>query len=128
MTSIINLRKIKLILMMSVMLLVSIQVGYLSPKPAYAASSLIQNDVFWKDTSNNNIYSQGGGILKIGNTYYWYGVKYNGAVTYANSPTAKNSDTSFNAITIYSSTDLATWTFRGNAVIAGAAGTTFEPA
>ncbi|MFD0671117.1 family 43 glycosylhydrolase [Cohnella sp. GCM10027633] len=128
MTQKINLRKIKLFLMISAMLLASIQGAYLSPKPAYAASSLIQNDVFWKDTSNNNIYSQGGGILKVGNTYYWYGVKYNGAVTYANNPTSKNSDTSFNAITIYSSTDLSTWTFRGNAVVAGAAGTTFEPA
>ncbi|SFB26436.1 hypothetical protein SAMN05216312_10592 [Cohnella sp. OV330] len=96
-----NFRKIKLFLMISAMLLVSIQAAYLSPKPAYAASTLIQNDVFWKDTSNHNIYAQGGGILKVGNTYYWYGVKYNGAVTYANNPTSKNSDTSFNAITIF---------------------------
>ncbi|QGQ96069.1 beta-xylosidase [Paenibacillus psychroresistens] len=95
--------------------------------PVSASSQVIQNDVFWKDTAGNNIYSQGGGILKVGSTYYWYGVKYNGAVTYANNPTSKNSDTSFNAITLYSSTDLAHWTFVGNVITAGATGTTFDP-
>ena len=75
----------------------------------------MQNDVFWKDTSGNPIYSQGGGVLKVGDTYYWYGAKYNGAVTYYNNPAAgKNSDTSFNAITAYSSTDLVHWKFEGN--------------
>src|SRR3954451_18430350 len=85
---------------------------------AYAAESpQIQNDVFWKDTSGNPIYSQGGGVLKVGSTYYWYGVKYNGAVSYYNNPAGgKNSNSSFNAITIYSSSDLANWKFEGNAV------------
>lgn len=85
--------------------------------PEVTASATIQNDVFWKDTSGNPIYSQGGGVLKVGSTYYWYGVKYNGAVTYYNNPAAgKNGNTSFNAITIYSSTDLANWKFEGNAM------------
>lgn len=87
-----------------------------SPNPAGPA---VQNDVFWKDTSGNPIYSQGGGVLKVGNTYYWYGAKYNGAVTYYNNPSAgKNSDTSFNAITAYSSTDLVQWKFEGNVMTA----------
>jgi hypothetical protein len=76
----------------------------------------IHNDVFWKDTSGTPIYSQGGGVLKVGDAYYWYGVKYNGAVTYASKPTALNSDTGFVAVTIYSSKDLATWKFEGNAL------------
>ena len=50
---------------------------------ACARAAIITNDVFWKDTSGNNIYSQGGGVFKFGNTYYWYGVKYAGAVQYA---------------------------------------------
>ncbi len=79
---------------------------------------LIHNDVFWKDTSGTPIYSQGGGVLKVGNTYYWYGVKYNGAVTYAANPNSSNSDTAFVAVTIYSSTDLATWKFENNALTA----------
>lgn len=79
---------------------------------------LIHNDEFWKDTTGTPIYSQGGGVLRVGTTYYWYGVKYNGAVTYAAKPTSSNSDTAFVAVTIYSSTDLTTWKFENNALTA----------
>ncbi|GHG41616.1 MULTISPECIES: family 43 glycosylhydrolase [Amycolatopsis] len=90
-----------------------------TPAPQVAAAATIQNDVFWKDTAGNPIYSQGGGVLKVGDTYYWYGAKYNGAVTYYNNPSAgKNGNTSLSAITIYSSTDLANWKFEGNAMTA----------
>ncbi len=85
------------------------------------AGALIRNDVFWKDTAGNPIYSQGGGVLQVGSTYYWYGVRYGGAATYAANPTSKNSDTSFVAVTVYSSTDLATWKFEGNALTAASA-------
>ena len=74
-----------------------------------STGALIVNDRFWKDTSGTPIYSQGGGILQVGDTFYWYGVKYQGAVTYAATPTKENSDTSFAGVTIYSSKDLATW-------------------
>ncbi len=83
-----------------------------------SAGALIRNDIFWMDTSGTPIYSQGGGVLKVGSTYYWYGVKYNGAVTYAAKPTSSNGDTAFVAVTIYSSTDLATWKFENNALTA----------
>ncbi len=101
------------VLLLSVALVLSL---FFSQLPNVYASSgeVIQNDVFWKDTSDNPIYSQGGHVLKEGNTYYWYGVKYNGAVTYYNNPSGKNSDSSFNAVTCYSSTDLVNWTFQGN--------------
>jgi hypothetical protein len=77
-------------------------------------AAIIQNDAFWKDTDGGLICSQGGGILKVGDAYYWYGVKYGGAATYAASPTGKNGDTSFKSVTCYSSTDLAHWKFEGN--------------
>ena len=80
------------------------------------STAMIRNDVFWKDTSGNFIYSQGGGVLRVGSTYYWYGVYYGGAATYAANPVNQNSDTSFVAITTYSSTDLANWKFEGNAL------------
>jgi hypothetical protein len=85
--------------------------------------ALIQNDVFWKDTSGNPIYSQGGGVLQVGSTYYWYGVEYGGAATYE-ANTKKNSDTSFVAVPCYSSTDLAHWKFEGNALTAASIGAT----
>jgi len=78
--------------------------------------AVIRNDQFWKDTAGNPIYSQGGGVLKVGAKYYWYGVQYGGAATYAASPTSQNSDTSFVAIPVYSSTDLASWKLEGNAL------------
>ena len=78
-----------------------------------AQAQTIQNDVFWKDTGGNFIYSQGGGVLQVGDTYYWYGVKYNGAVTYAANPTKKNSDTGFAGVTCYSSKDLVNWKSEG---------------
>lgn len=89
-----------------------------SSDKAFAASQVIKNDTFWKDTSGNPMYSQGGGILKVEDTYYWYGVKYNGAVTYAANPTKKNSDTSFNSVTCYSSKDLVNWKFENDILTA----------
>src|SRR3569623_278267 len=76
---------------------------------AGTSGARIHNDQFWKDTSGATIYSQGGGVYRFNGTYYWYGVKYNGAVTYAAKPPKQNSDTSFAAVTCYSSTDLVNW-------------------
>jgi hypothetical protein len=69
----------------------------------------ITNDVWWKDSSGNPIYAQGGGISKFNGTYYWYGCQYGGASTYYNTGTS-NSDTSFVQVNCYTSTDLVTWT------------------
>jgi hypothetical protein len=69
----------------------------------------IINDRFWLDTDGTPIYSQGGGVLQVGDTYYWYGVKYRGAVTYAANPDGKNGDIAFEGITTYSSKDLVSW-------------------
>lgn len=91
--------------------------------PLKVAAQTITNDAFRMDTSGNPIYAQGGGIFKFGNTWYWYGVKYNGAVTYYNNPSAgKNSDVSFNAFTCYSSTNLVDWKFENNIMTASSPG------
>lgn len=95
-------------------------IGILSA--AFATAATITNDVFWKDTSGNNIYSQGGGVFKFGSTYYWYGVKYAGAATYAANPHGQNSNTAFQAVTCYSSTDLVNWKFENNIVTTGTPG------
>lgn len=79
-----------------------------------AANTTIYNDTFWKDTSGTNIYSQGGGVFKFGDTYYWYGVHYNGADTYAANPTKKVDDTSFKSVACYSSKDLVNWKFEND--------------
>ena len=91
------------------------------------AGALIHNDVFWKDTSGTPIYSQGGGVFNFNGTYYWYGVKYNGAVSYA-ANTKKNSDTSFAAITCYSSTDLVTWKHENDVLTTASLGANVDSA
>lgn len=86
---------------------------------ASASSALIINDRFWKDTTGTPIYSQGGGVLQVGDTFYWYGVKYRGAVAYAANPGGGiASDTGFAGITIYSSKNLADWKLE-NTVMPG---------
>ncbi|MBR5165221.1 MAG: family 43 glycosylhydrolase [Ruminococcus sp.] len=79
-----------------------------------AANTVIHNDTFWKDTSGKNIYSQGGGIFKFGDTYYWYGVHYKGAETYAADPSKKNNDYTFVSVSCYSSKDLVKWKFEND--------------
>jgi hypothetical protein len=91
---------------------------------AATAAAYIENDVFWKDTSGKLLASQGGGVLQVGNTFYWYGVEYGGAATYAASPTKLNSDTSFVAVTCYSSTDLVHWKFENDVLTAATSGAT----
>ncbi|WP_433934199.1 family 43 glycosylhydrolase [Sorangium cellulosum] len=81
----------------------------------------IFNDTFWKDTSGTPIYSQGGGVLQVGDTYYWYGVQYRGARSYVDNP-VKNGDTTFEGITTYSSKDLVNWKHEATDKPAGVGG------
>lgn len=79
---------------------------------ATSKATAIHNDSFWKDTSGNLIASQGGGVFKFGDTYYWYGVHYQEAAPYAASPTQIYKTSTFSSIDVYSSKDLVNWTFR----------------
>lgn len=72
------------------------------------SGATIINDRFWKDTSGTPIYSQGGGMLQVGDTFYWYGVKYAGAPAYVENQ-VDNDNTGFQGITTYSSKDLVNW-------------------
>ncbi|HNY32611.1 MAG TPA: family 43 glycosylhydrolase [Fibrobacteria bacterium] len=89
---------------------------------ALAAPKTVNNDRFWMDTSGKPIYSQGGGVYKFGDTWYWYGVHYAGAETYAASPGKPNSDTRFVSVTCYSSKDLVDWKFEGDVLDSNATG------
>lgn len=80
--------------------------------------STINNDTFWKTTDGETIFSQGGGIFRFPDEngdehYYWYGVRYEEAVSYAASPLAgSNSNmTHFQAVTCYKSDDLVNWEY-----------------
>ncbi|NQX65215.1 RICIN domain-containing protein [Paenibacillus alba] len=66
-----------------------------------AAAVNVQNGIQFKDTSGNIIHAHGGGILKVGSYYYWFGEN-------------RNADGTFNAVSCYRSSDLKTWEFRSN--------------
>lgn len=63
-----------------------------------------KNGVFWNDTRGKRIEAHGGGFLKVGDTWYWFG-----------EDKSQNSGT-FKAVNCYASKDLVTWEFR-NAII-----------
>lgn len=78
---------------------------------------LITNDRFYTDTDGNILYSQGGGIFKFpgDDTYYWYGVRYKEAVSYAQNPEPKSVEhPAFEAYTCYTSKDLVNWEYKGD--------------
>ncbi len=56
----------------------------------------------WLDTDGRPINAHGGGILRDGDTYYWYG-EHKG----------EHTNGAFVGVTCYSSTDLYNWQYRG---------------
>lgn len=83
---------------------------------AGAQQSAPANGDVWLDTSSNPINAHGGGILRHGDTYYWYG-EYKGATTYR-SPSVgwECYRTDFTGVSCYSSTDLVNWKYEGLAL------------
>ncbi|MEV6350953.1 RICIN domain-containing protein [Actinoplanes sp. NPDC051851] len=64
--------------------------------PALAASVTITNG-----TQLGGVHAHGGGVIKVGGYYYWFGEN-------------RNSDDTFYAVSVYRSTDLLNWEFRNN--------------
>jgi len=65
----------------------------------------IQPKEIWPDTDGNHIQAHGGGIIKIGKTYYWYGEQRRQGL-----------DTNCRYVSCYSSKDLMNWQFKGDAI------------
>jgi len=59
----------------------------------------------WPDADGNHIQAHGGGIIKIGKIYYWYGEQR-----------SKGLDSNLRYVSCYSSADLLNWKFLGNAL------------
>ncbi|MEV6850358.1 family 43 glycosylhydrolase [Actinoplanes sp. NPDC051411] len=70
-------------------------------QPAQAATVTRYPGTVWYDTSGNVIQAHGGGITKVGSTYYWLGED-------------KTNGSPFQNIKCYSSTDLKNWAFVRN--------------
>ncbi|WP_105968861.1 RICIN domain-containing protein [Streptomyces geranii] len=67
--------------------------------PAQAATLTIPNGVQFTDTSGAALHAHGGGVIKVGSYYYWFGED-------------RNSDNTFRSVNAYRSTDLKNWEFR----------------
>lgn len=67
--------------------------------------TVIRPGEVWPDTNGNHIQAHGGGIIKIKNTYYWYGEQR-----------SKNLDPQYRYVSCYSSKDLINWKFKCNAL------------
>ncbi|GLW27458.1 RICIN domain-containing protein [Actinoplanes regularis] len=64
--------------------------------PAQAAAVTVTNG-----TQFGGVHAHGGGVIKVGSYYYWFGEN-------------RNADDTFNAVSVYRSTDLLNWEFRNN--------------
>jgi hypothetical protein len=69
----------------------------------HAQSNTIKPGEIWPDNHGNHIQAHGGGIIKIKNTFYWYGEER-----------AKGLDTNYRYVSCYQSTDLVNWKFNGD--------------
>ena len=68
-------------------------------------AKVIRPGELWPDDKGNHIQAHGGGIIKVGKLYYWYGEER-----------AKGLDTNLRYVSCYSSKDLVNWKFRGDVV------------
>ncbi|MFD9433075.1 RICIN domain-containing protein [Streptomyces sp. NPDC060002] len=69
--------------------------------PAQAAPVTIVNGTQINDSSGSPVHAHGGGVLKVGSYYYWFGEN-------------RNADNTFRYVDAYRSTDLKNWEFRNH--------------
>jgi hypothetical protein len=67
--------------------------------------NVIRPGEVWPDSDGNHIQAHGGGIIKNGDTYYWYGEQRR-----------KGLDPNYRYVSCYSSKDLVNWKFQGDAL------------
>ncbi|MFD7687373.1 RICIN domain-containing protein [Streptomyces sp. NPDC059781] len=69
--------------------------------PAQAAPQTIANGTQFTDGPGSPVHAHGGGVLKVGAYYYWFGEH-------------RNADNTFRYVDAYRSTDLKNWEFRNH--------------
>ena len=68
---------------------------------AQASPETVENATQFTDTSGNPLHAHGGGVVKVGSYYYWFGEN-------------RNEDNTFRYVSAYRSTDLVHWQFRNH--------------
>ena len=77
----------------------------LSTRMVSAAPVAIAPGTTWNDSGGKLIQAHGGGMIRVGPTYYWFGEDKTGE---------SKANATFQNVPCYASTDLASWTFMGN--------------
>lgn len=72
---------------------------------AFADPQTIKPTAQWPDDRDQHIQAHGGGIIKLGDTYYWFG-----------EDRSRTNDRNKRFVACYSSKDLAHWTFRNQVI------------
>jgi hypothetical protein len=80
-------------------LLVVASIGF--GAPASAAPMTVTNGTQFRDVNGGPVHAHGGGVLKVGSYYYWFGEN-------------RNANNTFRAVSAYRSTDMVSWEFRGD--------------
>lgn len=70
-----------------------------------AQKSTIHPGEIWMDNNGNHVQAHGGGIIKLGKTYYWYGEER-----------SQGMDSNLRYVSCYSSKDLVNWRFKGDVI------------
>jgi hypothetical protein len=68
--------------------------------------ALISPGEIWPDNEGNHIQAHGGGIIKLGKIFYWYGEERR-----------RGLDSNYRYVSCYSSKDLMNWKYRGNVLV-----------
>ena len=79
--------------------------GCLLATAGSAAPQTIHPGELWPDDRGRHVQAHGGGITKVGETYYWFG-----------EDRSQDNDPGQRFVACYASTDLAHWTFRNQVV------------
>ncbi|MBP2336896.1 hypothetical protein JOF41_003074 [Saccharothrix coeruleofusca] len=83
------------------LVVLAVLAGLVVAPPAHAAAVTVSNGTQFTDTTGAAVHAHGGGMIKVGDHYYWFGEN-------------RNADNTFRAVSVYRSTDLRTWEFRNN--------------
>ncbi len=80
----------------------------LSVNYGLAAPQVIRPGELWPDDRGKHVQAHGGGIIKLGDTFYWFG-----------EDRSRDNERDKRYVACYSSTDLAHWTFRNQVLKQG---------
>jgi hypothetical protein len=87
------------------LLAAAVSLGLLAPfltgNAARAAPVTILNGTQFTDPNGDPVHAHGGGVIKVGEYYYWFGEN-------------RNDDNTFRYVSAYRSTDLKNWEFRNH--------------